>query len=105
MMETISFSYNWNNKLDCKAFTTIRLLQPEKYRTGETYLITLKRKELFQAKIIKIKAFWFNDLNEFIAHLDTGYDKMECAGIILKMYPNVDFLNKQLSLILLKKVA
>lgn len=102
-MDKISFSFNWNNKLENKAFTTIRLLQQEKYRTEETYLITLKLKELFQAKIIEIKPFWLKDLNEFIAHLDTGYNKKECIEIIKKMYPNVNFLQKQLSLILLKK--
>jgi hypothetical protein len=104
-METISFSFNWNNKLDCKSFTTIRILQPDKYRTGETYIITLKRKELFQAKIIEIKPFWLKDLNEFIAYLDTGYNKEECTEIIKKMYQNINFQQKQISLILLKKVA
>lgn len=102
-MDKISFSFNWNNKLEAKAFTTIRLLQPDKYRTGETYQISLKRKDLFQAKIIEVKPFWLKDLNEFIAHLDTGYCKEECKNIIIKMYPNVNFLQKQLSLILLKK--
>lgn len=68
-MDKISFSFNWNNKLENKAFTTIRLLQPDKYRPGETYQITLKLKELFQAKIIEVKPFWLKDLNEFIAIL------------------------------------
>lgn len=104
-MDKISFSFNLNNKLDCKPFTTIRLLQPDKYRTGETYQITLKLKEVFQAKIIEIKPFFLKDLNEFIAHLDTGYNKEECTEILKKMYPNVNFQHKQLSLILLKKVA
>ena len=31
-MITIPFSYNWNNKLDCKAFTTIRIFNPENHR-------------------------------------------------------------------------
>lgn len=30
-MNTLNFSKNWNNKLDCKVFTTLRLHNPNKY--------------------------------------------------------------------------
>lgn len=36
---TIAFSNNWNNKLDCLAFTTIRLYNPGKYVKGRVYKI------------------------------------------------------------------
>ncbi len=37
----IKFSFNWNNKLENKAFTTIRIHNPNKYKTGNMYEIEL----------------------------------------------------------------
>lgn len=99
----ISFGYNWNNKLDCHAFTTIRLFQPTKYCIGETYDITLNKQKICEAIVIDIKLFWLKDISPFIAYLDTGYSKEECTDIINKMYPFVDFNSTYLSLILIKK--
>lgn len=75
-MRAISFSYNWNKKLDCDAFTTIRLFQPEKYCIGEQYEIELKKEKLFEGVIIDVKKFWLKDLSNFVAYLDTGYSKV-----------------------------
>lgn len=36
---TINFSTNWNGKLGCQAFTTIRLYNPGKYVEGRVYRI------------------------------------------------------------------
>ena len=33
--DTINFSYNWNSKLNCSAFTTIRVKNDKKYRIGK----------------------------------------------------------------------
>lgn len=103
-MAEIGFSYNWNNKLGCNSFTTIRLHQPNKYQLNQVYQIKLKGEYLFDAQIIAIKPFMYNNLNEFIAHLDTGYSAEECKNIILKMYPNVNFETTTISLILLHKI-
>lgn len=100
-MTKITFSTNWNNKLDCKAFTTLRLRNDSKYVPGQTYSIYHKDSYWGKAVIRSISHFYLKDLNNFIAYLDTGYSKEECAAIIQKMYPKVDFANKQLSLILL----
>jgi len=103
-MNTIKFSYNWNNKLNCNCFTTIRIAN-NKYKVGETYDIYLKDKLLFKAQIIEIKPFRLDQINEFIARLDTGYSKQETTEIIKRMYknPNVDKLN--FYLILLKNIT
>jgi len=98
----INFSYNWNNKLNCKAYTTIRLYNPSKYRIGEKCDITLKRKFHHNGEIIDIKNFYLKDLNNFVALIDTGYSLEECRDIILKMYKNLDFTEQLLSLILIK---
>ena len=94
----------YNKKLDCDAFTTIRLYQPEKYCIGEQYEIQLKKKKLFEGVIIDVKKFWLKDLSNFVAYLDTGYSKENCQSIIQKMYSKVDFNTQPLSLILIHKV-
>jgi hypothetical protein len=99
----ISFSYNWNNKLNCNAFTTIRLFQPDKYIIGEKYKVSLKGIPVCESVIINIKNFKLYDLNDFIAFIDTGYNKEECRKIILRMYPKIDFTTQLLSLILILK--
>lgn len=44
-MKAIKFSKNWNNKLECDIFTTIRKWTPEKreyYTIGETFDVILR---------------------------------------------------------------
>jgi len=84
----IQFSYNWNNKLGCKSYTTIRL-KSERYKIGNTYNIYLKGLEQIEAKIINIKEFKLKDLNDYMAYLDTGYGVEETKLIIHRMYKNI----------------
>ena len=98
----ISFSCNWNNKLDCKAFTTIRLHQPTKYIVGQSYEIHLKA-PFCVAEIVSIKQFKLSQMNEFMAMIDTGYSVQETIEIIKKMYPKIDYENQLFDFILLQK--
>ena len=102
-MKTINFSYNWNNKLDCKAFTTLRLSNRNKYKIGETYAVNLKSKFIKNAQIIDIKTIWLHQINDYITYLDTGYNKEECINIIKKMYKSVDFTKTKMDFILIKE--
>ena len=36
-MKEIRFSYNWNNKLNCHSYTTIRIHNPSKYEINIRY--------------------------------------------------------------------
>ena len=85
-MQTIDFSYNWNNKLNCKAFTTWRVHNPKKYYEGAIVDITLKDEHLFTAAIVKVRTLLLNQANEYISYLDTGYSVEEFQDIVLKMY-------------------
>lgn len=85
-METIDFSYNWNNKLECRAFTTLRRHNPTKYKEKETYAIRLKGDTLYEAICIAVKTFPLSKLNVFISYLDTGYSLEETMKIIQRMY-------------------
>lgn len=106
----IHFSTNWNNKVTCRAFTTIRLRNDKKYRIGETYSIWLKSgsedKCIGYADIAAIKHFRLAELNDYMAYLDTGYSPDECRNIIRKMYQhkvrNIE--NATFSFILLVKI-
>lgn len=85
----LKFSYNWNNKLDCNAFTTLRLA--DGYKVGEVvevYLEIKKGEWIFKGKAIIIdkRSMHSNSINEFVARLDTGYSAPECKKIIQRMY-------------------
>lgn len=86
-MKVLEFTYNWNNKLDCAAFITLR---PGQYTVGEEYKVILKTGKDLMAKgvavVKQVKKIQVWQLNDFMAYLDSGYDAKECKGIISKMY-------------------
>ncbi len=88
--QTINFSYNWNGKLNNKAFTTIRLHNPNKYKVGNKYDIELKNQPKGIAQLKEKRVLSLNQLNEFVCYLDTGYSKAETISIIKRMYKNVN---------------
>lgn len=100
----INFSYNWNNKLNCKAFTTIRLKNVNKYQIGKEYNILLKKQLLKSAIIEDIKTIYFNQINEFIARVDTGYSAEETKNILKKMYSKINIETQPFSFILLSTI-
>ena len=53
-MEKLEFSTNWNNKLDCKCFTTIRLYNPNKHFRGNQFEISLQNKFKGKATVLGI---------------------------------------------------
>ncbi|MFC4262454.1 hypothetical protein ACFOWM_06180 [Ferruginibacter yonginensis] len=99
----LKFSFNWNNKLDCIAFTTIRIFNPTLHTEGRAVNIFLKEKPLATGVIKKVKPFFLKDLNDYISYLDTGYDVENCTAVLRNMYQSFDFNNKQLALILIVK--
>jgi len=107
MMETLKFSYNWNNKLECKAFTTIR--KSWRYQVGDIVKVELHNKgnlypELaFEAEIIDRRPLRLEHINDWIAQLDTGYSADECRQILQRMYKNDDW-SKPLCWYLLKRI-
>lgn len=110
-MNIIDFNYNWNNKLNNTAFTTIRLRNDKKYVINNKFYIDLHTGKNKVSKgiatIIDIKHFTINKLNNYIAFLDTGYNSTEATRIIQTMYKNkippINWDTQELSLILLVK--
>lgn len=101
-MEQLNFSKNWNNKLDCQAFTTLRLPNP-KYQVGRLFDITLLEETKGVGKITAIRYLDIEDIDEYIARLDTGSSVDACKTIIRNIYPHADFKQQQLALLLIVK--
>ena len=82
----LKFSFNWNGKLSCAAFTTIRLYNPKKYYQDNVYNVYLKDELVGTAQLIGIRRTQLSKLNEFVARLDTGYSLGQCRKVIGSMY-------------------
>jgi len=104
MEENLDFSNNWNNKLNCDAFSTLRLRNDKKYYIGAKKNIRLKGVLKGAATIVGISYFTIDKINESVARLDTGYSATECRKIIMSMYkncPTIDWFSQQLAFCIL----
>jgi len=104
--EDLVFSNNFNNKLDCKAFTTFRMHNPRKYMSGKNLNIVLKDEYLGKALILEVKTIKLADVNRYISYIDTGYDRDEFVKMVMTMYKNMvsDFKTQDWDFILLLKI-
>ncbi|TRX37878.1 hypothetical protein FNW52_02975 [Flavobacterium sp. ZT3R18] len=103
-MEKLEFSTNWNNKLDCKCFTAIRIYNPQKHFKGNKFHIFLQKKYKAKAEILSVGVIKIDSLTDYICYLDTGYSRAETIEILKKIYPRIDFKNTHLTVLLLKKI-
>ncbi|RME95484.1 MAG: hypothetical protein D6772_13105 [Bacteroidetes bacterium] len=92
-LQNLSFSYNWNNKLYCKSWTTLRLYNSKKYAVGANFEVYFKpkgkeRQYLGTAELVTVRKTRLSSLNEFVARLDTGYNLEKTVEIFRRMYPN-----------------
>lgn len=85
MKNSIKFSYNWNNKLNCNFFTTIRKVNPM-HKIGEVYQIMINETPVFTAKIIHLSRCHVENLSESQCLQDTGYAKAETRAMLAKMH-------------------
>lgn len=87
----LNFTTNFNNKLYCKAFITLR---PGDYKVGDVHDIHLNDVFIGKAEVIDVKPVDVNKLSNFMSYLDSGYSIVECRDIISKMYKDkVLFIN------------
>jgi len=107
-MDTLTFTTNWNNKLDCHVFTTLRLYS-RKFYPGAAFRIMLRKgKEVHDkgiATVYQAYACKLNDLSDYTFMMDTGYSKKESIDLIRTMYknyPSVNVDNDLFHLIILK---
>lgn len=96
---------NYNQKLDCDAFTDIRL-KKDQYRIGAHFFVRTKDKDYGLHYIADVREFLLDAINEFIARLDTGLSKEECIALIKKIYETevTDWSQQKIYLLLMVKV-
>lgn len=82
----IYFSHNWNNKLQCNSFTSLRLWNEKKYVEGREFDICLNGMSRGTARLVSVKRLKIEQINEYIARLDTGYPARECREMLRTMY-------------------
>jgi hypothetical protein len=99
--QSLEFSQNWNNKLSCTAFTTLRL--SGRFEVGDEVDIYLKKSKKGTATVLDKKAIKLHQINEFIANIDTGYSTKECQNIIRKLYADVKDWDTQIIFLYLLK--
>jgi len=103
-MEKLEFSTNWNNKLDCKCFTTIRLYNLSKHFRGNQFEVFLQKKFKTKALVLGTVLTTLDKLSDYVCYLDTGYSREETIAILKKMYPQIDFKKKKICILLLQRI-
>ena len=84
----LKFSHNYNGKLKCDYFTTIRLHNEKKFRPGNKLQVCWSGQWCDDVEVMDRKVFFLKDLNAFMAFLDTGCSVEETKKMIHTMYSN-----------------
>ena len=79
---SVKFSHNWNHKLVCDYFTTIRAWTPEKeayYRSllQKKVRIQIKGVTQFFAEIRSVTVFRYSEVSTLVKILDTGSENYD----------------------------
>lgn len=93
-MDTIIFSQNWNNKLDCDCFSTLRIWSPNKYVEGREFEVVNKESgERFTAKLVAASKVEFYKITPAMAYIDTGHGQQYVKDLLKKLY--ADYMQKR----------
>ena len=97
-MEKLEFSTNWNNKLDCNCFSTIRLFDTRKHFKGNVFEVFLQKKTKGKALVLGTIITKLDKLTDYVTYLDTGYNKEETQAIFKKMFRRTNFEEQKIAL-------
>jgi len=86
-MKTIRFSHNWNNKLDCNVFTTIRKYTDEKFEyysdaVGKPFKVLLKKAVVCEAELHSVVCMNSCNLDASLLMTDTGLEPPEARELL-----------------------
>lgn len=84
----IDFSHNWNGKLNCTVFTTIRIYNAVRFSPGLIKTVRLKESKLKTVKIISCIPKFPLEFNDHECLMDTGLSKRKTINLIREMYKN-----------------
>jgi hypothetical protein len=101
-MESINFSNNWNNKLNCKYFTTIRKHIPGRFKVWQKVNILLHDKWKGQALIEDVRVLKMGTLNEWHCGIDTGYSVDKTRALLQRFYGEDFNLHSKVDFVLLR---
>lgn len=76
--QKIKFSRNWNNKLNCNVFSTIRKFNEEKYQyykdsLYKTFKVMFNNEEFKKAVLVNVGMVTYSNIPMNILAADTGY--------------------------------
>ncbi|MFR9501917.1 MAG: ASCH domain-containing protein [Rikenellaceae bacterium] len=89
-MKRINFAKNWNGKLHCESFSSLRLENSEKYIVGdEEYAVWLGERVYSGAVLVSARVLPLSELTEEMAYLDTGLSLKETKELLREFYPDI----------------
>ncbi|MFZ4402100.1 MAG: hypothetical protein ACOYO1_18870 [Bacteroidales bacterium] len=100
----LNFNTNWNNKLQCNYFTSIRLHNKNRFE-GLKVMIQLKNECIHTETIVKIENCTLSQIGDRTAYLDTGYNRDGFVSIFHTMYKNknIDWDKQILDVLMIKR--
>ncbi len=105
--ERIEFSKNWNNKLLCSVFSTIRPSY-KKYNVDDVFDIRIGERFFCYAKVLKSDKKTLKDLISSGAYLvDTGMNEKDFFSLMSNMYSKKNWWkdeDTEMQIIFLKKI-
>ncbi len=109
-MQTLKFSQNYNKKLDCEVFSTIRLWDPAEHQVGREVSIYDNSgsvgKYKGRGRYELVSEFKLYQLKPAVAFLDTGLPLEETRTLLRKLYydrvPDIE--SASFAYIIIKKV-
>jgi uncharacterized protein YqfB (UPF0267 family) len=85
----VSFKHNYNNKLACDYFTSIRLMGT-KYQEGKVMNVYIWQngtyRKMFQARVLSVKPLLLHQISDTMAYIDSGMDALKIRETIYYMY-------------------
>ncbi len=88
-MKRINFAKNWNGKLHCESFSSLRLENIEKNIVGDEYAVWLGERVYSCAVLVSARVLPLSELTEEMAYLDTGLSLKETKELLREFYPEI----------------
>lgn len=111
MSETkkITFMTNWNNKLCCYYFTTIRMVKKGNdtyYKQYHVFDLFVKSKFQFSCEIVEVKKIKGSQITNFLALIDSGMCLEDFIKFCCKIYKinEKQFMENEFLLLLFKRL-
>ena len=81
-MKVFKFAENFNNKLDCKFFTTFRL--SSKWKVSDSIIMCNNKFKI--GRIVDAKPVLISHLTDWHCYLDAGMDRIETLALLNSFY-------------------